>query len=541
MEQHPVPQHIASFEFKLFGNLTIRQFFTLAIPASFGILVFFSNIAPIVRIPTAIVFIGFGLFAALVPIDGRPLDKWLVAFIKAVLSPTRRVWVKEPNLPEFLLFATSPAPMPQSSVLPITAQDKERLENYLRSLPEETQTPLDIKEQMAIKKLGLETSSQAQGTLPPAIVWPTYENAPESANLPTTKFSIPKISTYAQPFTLKGLEKKLVPIIERRSAFDIINARQEAKGETTQQTEKAATHEAYNPSAPTQQPMIHLASEINYSVENVIPIQTGGNQVRLVPGVGGTRTRKLHFAPPAGFDLSKLPIRGERRFEISEELKRRFGRETQEVKEMFQETNEQPKMVTQGLGQTYAPAPASHPYSPQQLPTISPLNTRTDSISVPQINAEKIKSAPKTPRPIFKPQATFTAPAGMKLKKEKQEELDSRLSVKGEKTDAKAALLSKAQIVPLTNTPNVLSGLVLDTTGGPIEGAILTVLDQNGIPIRALKTNKLGQFLSATALASGNYIIETESDIASFEKFNLKLDGKVLEPLAIKAKGGIIS
>src|SRR3989344_4675069 len=71
MEQHPVPQHIASFEFKLFGNLTIRQFVNLAIPASIGGIIFFSGLPDIVRFPLSGLFVGFGLLIALVPFGGR--------------------------------------------------------------------------------------------------------------------------------------------------------------------------------------------------------------------------------------------------------------------------------------------------------------------------------------------------------------------------------------------------------------------------------------------------------------------------------------
>ena len=93
MEQHPVPQHIASFEFKLFGNLTVRQFVSLAIPLSFAAIIFFSNLTPIIRLPISLAFGGFGLFIALVPVGDRPFDKWFVAFIKAIASPTQKILI----------------------------------------------------------------------------------------------------------------------------------------------------------------------------------------------------------------------------------------------------------------------------------------------------------------------------------------------------------------------------------------------------------------------------------------------------------------
>ena len=179
MEQHPVPQHIASFEFKLFGNLTVRQFITLAIPMSLAALVFFSALPSLIRYPLAIIIGLFAFFAALVPINGRPLDKWFVSFIKAVLSPTQRIWVKETKIPEFLSIVTAPQPQEETVPESITAQGRERLKAYLRSLPKGTVTPLDVKEQIAVERIGLEgailpSGAQAQeGKLPPPIIWPT--------------------------------------------------------------------------------------------------------------------------------------------------------------------------------------------------------------------------------------------------------------------------------------------------------------------------------------------------------------------------------
>src|SRR3989344_9322331 len=133
MEQHPVPQHIASFEFKLFGNLTVRQFVTLAIPMAFAAFIFFSSLTPYVRIPLAGAIALLGLFSALVPVGGRPFDKWVVAFLKAVLSPTQRVWTKEEKLPQFLSVVIQTPQEEDQTPQTRTVQGRERLRNYLRS------------------------------------------------------------------------------------------------------------------------------------------------------------------------------------------------------------------------------------------------------------------------------------------------------------------------------------------------------------------------------------------------------------------------
>ena len=97
--------------------------------------------------------------------------------------------------------------------------------------------------------------------------------------------------------------------------------------------------------------------------------------------------------------------------------------------------------------------------------------------------------------------------------------------------------LSSAEIVPLTKTPNVVSGQVVDTSGTAIAGAVLVIRNEQGIPVRALKTNKLGQFLSATPLTNGTYNIETESELATFNPFSILLKDQIVSPIAIVAEG----
>src|SRR3989344_5725504 len=178
MEQHPVPQHIASFEFKLFGNLTAKQFVTLAIPMGLAAAIFFSSLPAALRLSLAIVIGLVGLFIALVPINGRTFDKWVVLFIKAVLAPTQKIWVKENKIPDFLKVVVTLPPTEEKIPETITTLGRERLQAYLRSLPKKNANLLDIKEQIAVERLGLEIpkgqkpESTEASFLPPAIIWP---------------------------------------------------------------------------------------------------------------------------------------------------------------------------------------------------------------------------------------------------------------------------------------------------------------------------------------------------------------------------------
>ena len=75
----------------------------------------------------------------------------------------------------------------------------------------------------------------------------------------------------------------------------------------------------------------------------------------------------------------------------------------------------------------------------------------------------------------------------------------------------------------LTNTPNVINGIVKDPQGKLIQGAIVIVKDATGDPLRALKTNDLGEFVVSTPLPNGKYRVTASlpgSKFATMEVFD---------------------
>lgn len=92
--------------------------------------------------------------------------------------------------------------------------------------------------------------------------------------------------------------------------------------------------------------------------------------------------------------------------------------------------------------------------------------------------------------------------------------------------------------IVLTTTPNIINGIVTDSQGNYLDGVIVVTHDKAGIPVRALKTNKLGQFLAATPLGNGIYTITLEKDGLLFDTLEIKLDGEILAPIKVAAKKG---
>lgn len=95
----------------------------------------------------------------------------------------------------------------------------------------------------------------------------------------------------------------------------------------------------------------------------------------------------------------------------------------------------------------------------------------------------------------------------------------------------------KTQLL-LTSFPNVINGIVTDTAGNYLEGVIISIHDKNGLPVRALKTNKLGQFTGATPLPDGNYTVTFDKESLYFDTLQVTLTGGIMPPLTLSAKKG---
>lgn len=92
MDQHPVPQNITSYEFRLVGDMTLKQFLQLAGGAAVGFIWYQLPLPFIIKWPLILASVGIGVLLAFIPVQGRPFSQWLLAFIQAVYAPTEYYW-----------------------------------------------------------------------------------------------------------------------------------------------------------------------------------------------------------------------------------------------------------------------------------------------------------------------------------------------------------------------------------------------------------------------------------------------------------------
>ncbi len=135
MEQHPIPQQISSYEFRLVGNMTLKQFFKVAGGLVIAFIFYSSHLSFIIKWPLVLSFGLLGIALAFLPVNERPLEVWIFAFVKSVLSPTIYLWQKQ--LTTLDIFDTSfkeEEEEEEEEEEPIISK-KPQLEEFLASLP----------------------------------------------------------------------------------------------------------------------------------------------------------------------------------------------------------------------------------------------------------------------------------------------------------------------------------------------------------------------------------------------------------------------
>lgn len=90
-------------------------------------------------------------------------------------------------------------------------------------------------------------------------------------------------------------------------------------------------------------------------------------------------------------------------------------------------------------------------------------------------------------------------------------------------------------------TPNVVVGQVVDEGRKIIEGAIMEIRDEGGRPVRAIRSNKVGHFITVTPLDAGRYQIATEKDGYQFAPVSFEAAGALIPPILVEGKRVMIT
>ncbi len=164
--------------------------------------------------------------------------------------------------------------------------------------------------------------------------------------------------------------------------------------------------------------------------------------------------------------------------------------------------------------------------------------TTEEKIEVPQKEEEKVEEFINSLPSVEREKIQEIKNEEKEVVGERQEiKVAPRLDLKTQKLEATGEVMFGSIPMPtIPKSPNILVGMVLDAGQKIVEGAIVDLQDKNGNSSRVLKTNQLGQFKTLTPLSSGKYLIVTDKEGLKFDRVEIILENKIVEPIKIIAK-----
>jgi len=576
-KQHAVPQNIMDVEFKIIGELTMRQF---AYVMAFGGLAFVSAtyVAGFFKWPFAIFFTLLGLAFAFVPIEDRGMDQWVVAFFRAVYSPTQKVWRKEAVVPSVFFYQNMDVLKRELITLAPTSS-RRKLEEYLDHQHESGPVDkLDIREDDFIRKVKDAYSAPMPIYSNPVAVAVAEDTTPQFIpDVPTASSANPPIVD-----TLPVESVAPVTAVPLQSGFD-----SESISVGTQKSYDTTIVPIKKARRPTDdiKPVKKKIEEKEFKLVDRSKVGSGDIVTH------DTHTGRKFTNLLATHGEIVLPIRGERVIQTIEEvdIDKEISDKTNQLKSLIDKIKkeegittsdkavtkklstvpndfpsvapvlststkplqESPKGVTIELGASELPQ-AKEDFDIEANAVIETVKTQNKKL---QNEIEKLRSQLFTKNPDQteekqKIQKTIRDLEDSKTRTEteysalQKQLVDLQDRLKEKETISVAPISVKSQVstssLPVAPTkPNILSGVVLDSKGVAIEGVVLIVKNNKGEARRATKTNALGQFSLISPLPNGLYSVEVgqyNKVSQTFDIISVEVKGDIVAPLVFQGK-----
>lgn len=490
-QAHPIPQNVTNFEFHLVGDMTLKQFGYLAAGLGFAFLIFttLSTVQPIIAWPLIIISALLGVAFAFLPIQERPLDHWVGAFFKAIFQPTSLKYSSKILKPEDPLF-------------------NRRLNQYIKSykyIEAKAHAPLGNPRLLPTAVSGA-FSPKIQ---PASTLGQKKQNFIAKFKAGQTSFAAPAPShahsIAAQPAAPSS--PKAQPPSSAPAAS--------SKFPSTIQASVPANTQLQSTQNPNLQSSI---SNLQYATTPTPGILRNMEVINKLPN------------KPLGSVSQSQPSPVEPAPEKEDTLKPEDLKKTVELAKQAQSTQQEIIKIETSLSQIkqQAAQPGTDPKT--YVEEFEDLLTQLQKLN------EKASKTAQELAEISKSKAE--SPQSEKTDTHQSDTANPNLQSPVSSLQSQTQTV-KAQSLPtmkLTSFPNIINGIITDSQGNYIEGAIVVAHDRQGLPVRALKSNKLGQFVAATPLPTGEYAIVVEKDNLKFDKVGIELKNEILPPILVAAK-----
>ena len=201
MEQHPIPQHISSYEFRLIGEMTLGQFARVAGGVIIGLIFYALPFPGFIRWFLVLLSAGLGAAFAFFPVEGRPLETWLLAFLRSIYSPTQYVWRKVVASFDF----QTRTPLPRQETPPATPASKTLTPQEFALLRTFGQKDADFYSEEEIKKAQALLSLYQQTTATDSPLPPTPSAKKEEAKETRFEENLPFPAPPEEPNIVVGM------------------------------------------------------------------------------------------------------------------------------------------------------------------------------------------------------------------------------------------------------------------------------------------------------------------------------------------------
>lgn len=102
MDHHAVPKQVTTFEFKLIGFFTVKEFVYLLLFSGFAVVTYFIIPVPILRHIAAFLVALLGVALVFFKYNERPLDVWIKNLYFSLIHPSQYFFHKDNPAPAFL-------------------------------------------------------------------------------------------------------------------------------------------------------------------------------------------------------------------------------------------------------------------------------------------------------------------------------------------------------------------------------------------------------------------------------------------------------
>lgn len=544
--KHPVPQNVMDVEFKVVGDLTLRQVLYIALGGILAYLSYRAGLPSIWKWSFVVFFSLLGVAVAFVPIQERGLDKWIVIFIRAMFSPTQMIWMKSYSPPSY--FLSDYASIIKNEIITLTpVKSRSKLEAYLDNI-QESEDPLDsmqssrvnaVKSQFSDISLLINEYNQEQQT--PTLVVPVLSASPKKEDpKPQTPERVVETNPTKETESLvaeppqesNSVVEQTIPSFEEmkedeiKSKNELLGALADIEGGYNQEgpIEVVNTSEYNRPINLSSQPS--STGEINIKGLRKLPpiiiaedikgikVQEESLEKKVSELLEiAKKVRKKYNLDPKNQNIEEVPT-------ISSEPD-----QVKSIKDRFSELRAEKEKLTNELQK-----------SDEQIQLLKNDSKNTDSLEKQiEVLARRNKELEDMLKQIHG-----------ELFRAKQEQEEGFVVDKDFEKSASKISTAKDNSIRQDNTDttqrvnprkiNIIEGIVKNSQGELLENVVVLIKDNEGNVLRALKTNKLGQFTIQSPIQNGKYIVEAIKGGMQFDTLVAEAKGETITPLYFVAK-----